>query len=149
MIWATTILPSSHQTAGPSTRPSPTSSGRIMAPHCYIRLIIYLTKQRPFIFILQEEYSEIPWSRERYLYSEGHAETRGYHPLCFRPSQHHKYLRKSLSSFAICIPHEEPASQTLCHCRKLRDPVEQQLWTRDWFTWFRYQVLIFFFHRTL
>ena len=148
MIWATITLPSSHQTVGLSTRPSPTSSGKIMTSHCYLCPIIYLTKQRQFaFFILQEEYSEIPWSRERYLYSEGHAETRGYHPLCFRPPQHHKHLRKSLSSFAICIPHEESASQALCHCGKLGDPVEQQLRTRNWLTWLRYQVLLFF-HRT-
>lgn len=91
---------------------------------------IYLIKQSLF-FILQEKYSEIPRSGERHLYSKGHAETGGHHPLCFRPPQHHKHLRKSLPSFANCIPHEEPASQALRHCGKLWDPAEQQLRTRD------------------
>lgn len=93
-----------------------------------------------YSLFLQEEHSEISWSRERHLHSEGHAETRRYHPLCFWPTQHHKHLRKSLPSFANCIPHEEPTSQALCYCGKLWDPAEQQLWTRDWLTRLCYQV---------
>lgn len=92
-----------------------------------------------FVF-LQEEHFEISWSRERHLHSEGHTETRRYHPLCFWSPQHNKHFRESLPSFAHRIPHEEPTLQTLCHRRKLWDPAEQQLWTRDWLSRLCYQV---------
>lgn len=146
---ATTTLPSSRQTAGPSTGPSPTSSGRLLTLHKYLNICLHSTKQ-PFttgtyflcFFFLQEEHSEVSWSGERHLYSEGHAETRRYHPLCVWSPQHHKHLRESLPSFANCVPHEEPTSQALRYCGKLRDPVEQQLRTRDWLSRLCYQVLL-------
>lgn len=145
---ATTTPSSSRQTAGPSTRPSPTSSGTLISflyQHSFhTRPSGGFHNQRVLFFSFsQKEYSAVSGSGERHLYSEGHAEARRYHPLCVWSPQHHKHLRKSLPSSANRIPHEEPASQALRHCRELWDPAEQQLWTRHRLSRLCYQVFFF------